>query len=785
VLASDMQIERLRLCLRGLAGSGDLGERVAQLATELRLTGFAQPQDDTVVVEVQGAADSVAAFRARALAGLDAALESAESLQPATEFGFHLRDAAPLAAPQPVPPDSAVCVECLAELFEPGGTRYRYPFISCVQCGPRDSILRQPPYVRAHTSMAAFTQCPACLHEYHDAENRRYRDEANACPQCGPHLWLAHADGWRVNSDDPARDAAQALARGDIVAIKGQGGFHLLADARNARAVERLRMRKQREEQPLALMVLNAASAQPLAVLDPAAEAALESPARPIVLLPKRADANATVAAVAQRSGDLGLMLPSTPVHYLLFHEAAQRPSATAWLTQAHPLTLVVTSANPRGEPLARDNREALERLRGIADIFLLHDRDVVVRSEDSVLKPMHDVSVHRSGSAPALRLLRRGRGYVPRPIQLAAAGPPLLAFGGGSHNAVAVTCDDRAFVASYLGVRDGGATRVALKEAIEHLLALTGVAPQTVVHDLAPDSLSAQAAREFAAERGLPAVAVQHHHALAAAVMAERRIDGPALALALDGGGRGGDGRIWGGELLRLDGGECQRLGHLRELALPGGDRAVQEPWRVAASALHALGRGGEIAARFPQQRAAVTLASMLDRSAQSPLGSASLSSAPLSSAMERWFDAAAALLGICESKTFDGQAAMQLEARVARGATALPAGGIDASGPVLDLLPLLAALTREKDAARGAARFHAGVISALDAWVGVHARRHQLSRVVLAGGSFANAVLARGLRARLSTRGLEVLEPEQLPANDGALALGQALVAHRQAAT
>jgi hydrogenase maturation protein HypF len=573
--------------------------------------------------------------------------------------------------------------------------------------------------------------------------------------------------------------------------MKGLGGFQLLCDARNAGAVARLRQRKAREEKPFAVLFAGLASVSAFCQFGEEQAALLQSAERPIVLLRKIPGAELT--GVAPGLAWLGAMLPTAPLHYLLFHEAAGRPGGVDWLKDDLPLALVCTSANPGGEPLVTGNAEALARLAGIADAFLLHDRDIVVRCDDSVLRcdsiemccvengTMRAQGAPNSPSpqppAPSpCTFIRRARGYTPAAIRLPHAGPPVLALGGWFKNTVCVTRADEAFVSQHVGDLDNAASCRFLEETVLHLLSILEVAPEIVVHDLHPDFFSSRFAADFAASRHLPVVPVQHHHAHIASVLAEHGYKGAALGLALDGVGLGTDGGAWGGELLRLDGAQCRRLGHLLPLMLPGADRAAREPWRMAAAALHALGRGGEIVPRFPRQAGAATVAQMLERRLNTPE----------TSSMGRLFDAAAGLLGVSEVASFEGQAAMLLEgladAWIAREGWPAPLeDGWRILDRRLDLSPLLAALVHCQDAGFGAALFHATVAAALADWAGRAAECEGLATVACGGGCFLNALLTAQLISALEEQGLKPLMARRLPPNDGGLSLGQAWVALR----
>jgi hydrogenase maturation protein HypF len=765
VALANTPLVRRAIRVRGAVQGVGFRPFVWRLARELALCGEVRNDGEGVSIDVEGAYDAIERFAARlrsdapGLARVDA-VESSECGPVAGRFGFVIAASGGGRVATGIAPDVAVCPDCLAELFAPDDRRYRYPFINCTQCGPRFTITRRLPYDRLHTSMAEFALCARCAAEYGDPASRRFHAQPNACPVCGPRLALLGPDGSAQATEDVVARALARLRGGEILAIKGLGGYHLVCDARDAGAVGRLRARKHREEKPFAVMVANAASAVPLASMDEAARATLAAPERPITLLRKRPACDAMLAGIAPGIAWLGVMLPYTPLQYLLFHEAAGRPHGTHWLDELQPLVLVMTSANPGGEPLVTGESEAVRRLGGIADALVVHDRGIEVRCDDSVVRPVRG----------ATAFIRRARGYTPRPVRLADDGPCVLAVGAWLKNTVCVTRGREALLSQHVGDLDHAATCAALEEVALHLLDVLQVRPEVVAHDLHPDFHSTRFAADFAVEHELPLRAVQHHHAHIAAVAAEHGRKDAVLGLALDGVGLGADGTAWGGELLLVSGAAVRRLGHLRTLALPGGDRAAREPWRMAAAALHALGRSEDIVRRFTH-RAAPTVVRMLAKNVQAP---------PTSSA-GRWFDAAAGLLGVREVAAYEGQAAMLLEGLAEQHGPVAPWEGgwrIDAEG-VLDLLPLLGHLADCTDAARGAAAFHATLAEALAAWAIAGAQRSGVGAVAFGGGCFMNEVLARDLRLRLAHAGLEVLEARAVPPNDGGLSLGQAAVA------
>lgn len=734
---------RMRLRVRGQVQGVGFRPHVWRMATRHRLTGFALNDQDGVLLEVQGDVggflhDLVAL--APKLARIDA-LEQEPRPVIARETGFAIRDSVPTGpARTAIAPDIATCPACLAELFDPGDRRYRHPFITCTQCGPRFTVTHRLPYDRAGTAMAAFPLCPACAAEYANPADRRFHAETICCPACGPRLAM------------PVAEIGARIRAGQIVAMKGLGGFHLVCDARSDAVLRRLRAAKHRDGKPFAVMVPNLATARRFAEVDPVAAAALQDAAGPIVVLPLRPGA-ALAAGVSNGLPGVGLFLPHTPLHWLVMWDLLGRPAGDAWMTRATDLALVATSANRPGEPVAIDGAEAGRRLAGLADAVADHDRPIVARADDSVMRVV--------AGAPAF--LRRARGFTPAAIRLARAMPCVVGLGAQRKATVTVIRGDEAFVSQHIGDLDTAPAIAFLQETLHHMLSVLGVSPVAAACDRHPDFPGAILARRL----GLPVMPVQHHHAHIAALAAEHRIETPVLGLSLDGFGLGDDGGAWGGELLWVDGAAYQRLGHLAPLPAPGGDRAAQEPWRMAAGALHALGLGDSIPRRFAAEPLAGPVRQLLATGIACP---------PTSSA-GRLFDAAAGLLGVCPRQGFEGEAAMRLEALATR--TAVLAGGWRIDGGRLDLLPLLARLADGADPAEGAALFHGTLIAALAAWTARAAAERGATIVALGGGCFLNAVLTEGLQAALAARGLTVLLARAVPPGDGGLSLGQAFAA------
>lgn len=763
------------LRVRGLVQGVGFRPYVWRLATELGLAGWVRNDAAGVTIAVDGArAEEFIARLPRELPPLaridgidiETVIPASAGIQKCTDGAFAILDSKAGQTATAIGPDAALCPACIADLCDPANRRWRYAFTTCTHCGPRYTVSRGIPYDRASTSLAGFALCAPCAAEYADPADRRFHAETTCCPDCGPQLSLLDAAGQPLAGDAIA-ETLRLLRAGQIVALKGLGGFHLACDARNPAAVAELRQRKGRKAKPFAVMGLNAASLAGQALIGADELALLHSVAAPIVLCPK---GGSELQGVAPGLAWLGVMLPATPLHLLLWHEAAGRPAGTAWLDAPSDLLLVMTSANPQGEPLVIGNAEAQERLAGrdgkIADVFLLHDREIIIRCDDSVV---------RAGPA----FIRRARGYVPLPIQLADDGPAVLALGGYLKNTLCVMKGRQAFLSQHIGGLDNAAAIGFLEQTVDHLLGILDVRPELIAHDLHPDFPSTQLALRLAEKLGVPAIAVAHHHAHIAAICAEHGINEPILGLALDGVGLGPDGGAWGGELLRLDGTGCQRLGHLQPLAMPGGDRAAKEPWRMAVSALHGAGLGyrvGGWSKQYYPKRDPGPLLTMLARKLRSPL----------TTSLGRWFDAAAGLLGVCELMQYEGQAAMELEGLAARHGPVAPLPGgyaLREQGAVLDFSPLLPELMGCKDdAGYGAALFHATVAAGLAAWADAAVDRENGAKIAIGGGCAMNAILMAALRGHFAAAGLDPLEARQVPPNDGGLALGQAWMARRQ---
>ncbi|MFD4241635.1 carbamoyltransferase HypF [Streptomyces sp. NPDC058525] len=772
-------VERRRVTVRGVVQGVGFRPYVYTRATGLGLAGHVTNTPEGVVAEVEGAPAAVSAFCDRLaadappLAVVDAVDHRRVPVAGGTGFSIVAsRTGGP--ARTLVPPDVATCADCLAELADPADRRHRHPFITCTHCGPRFTIVTGLPYDRAHTTMAAFPMCPDCAREYADPADRRFHAQPVACPACGPRLrLLAGHPPHEVTGTDPVAEARRLLAAGAILAVKGIGGYHLACDASRPGAVAELRRRKARGDKPFAVMARDLADLDRLVHIGPEERALLTGAARPIVLLRRRAAAPGAVAAgvadeVAPRCPDLGAMLPYTPVHHLLLGLPGDPPG---------PRLLVMTSGNLSGEPIVTDDEEALDRLAGLADAWLTHDRPIHVPCDDSVVRVCDGEPL----------TVRRSRGYAPLPVALPLPVPAVLAAGGDLKNTFCLGEGRRAWLSAHIGDMDDLATQYARERAERQLESITGVRPALLAADLHPGYRSGQRARRDAA--GRPLVRVQHHHAHIASAMAEHGLDGsrPVIGVAFDGTGYGDDGAVWGGEFLLADYAGYTRFAHLSYVPLPGGDAAVHRPYRMALSQLRAAGiewtSDLPCVAVCPPDELRV-LRGQLERN---------LNCAPTSS-MGRLFDAVSSLAGVCHRSGYEAQAAIELEsAALTAPADDAPAPGYafalrpppdGAEGPVAaDPAPVLAAVAADvragTDPARIARRFHTAVADLVGALCVLARERHGLDTVALTGGVFANTLLSSACARVLDEREFTVLRHVRIPPNDGGLSLGQLMVA------
>ncbi|ADH84936.1 carbamoyltransferase HypF [Desulfurivibrio alkaliphilus] len=848
-------LTRWSLALGGLVQGVGFRPFVYRLARQHALAGRVCNSAAGVEIELEGPRPRLVAFlddlqRQAPPAAVIEHLERRE-LPPVGEQGFVIADTQcggpPVAG---VVPDLAVCADCLAEMLDPADRRYLYPFINCTNCGPRYTIIEKIPYDRPHTTMRVFTMCRRCQAEYDDPASRRFHAQPNACPDCGPALALVSLNQQRQDKAPPplaagpsaVAETRRRLLAGEIVAIKGIGGFHLAVNGADQAAVKRLRRRKGRPDKPLALMVRDLATARGLVQLGPMEENLLVSPARPIVLALRQAAALPVAAAVAPGNRRLGLMLAYAPLHHLL-------------LDSELPL-LVMTSANPSSEPLCIDNDEACRRLSSIADAVLLHDRAIVRGNDDSVIMqgpvkvigcgtgvgaanpgsgsfsagilPASEVpaascaSMRPAAGKPAATgigaprpsstltlpwvimagndrhpgaaplVIRRGRGYAPGLLPFSHRGAAVLAVGGELKNTVCLAADGRAVISQHLGDLQNLESYRVFGQTIADLSQLFAIQPQVVAYDLHPDYLASRWARQWAAEQGLPAVAVQHHHAHLAACLAENEHQGPALGLILDGTGYGPDGSIWGGEILLGDAGGFSRWGHLETMPLPGGDLAVRQPWRAALGFLYQAFAGDIPPLPF---LAELQAADKVDWQALLPPLRQNIN-CPRTSSCGRLFDAVAAMAGGCQKISYEAQAAVELM-QAADGLQGPPFAyrlienkvteygfhGAGGPGVLMQLSPLVCEVAAAVSAGAGlteiSRRFHATLVDMFTAALVTAATATGIKTVALAGGVMQNEVLLAGLKDSLAQAGLAAMLPRRLPSNDGGLAYGQAVVA------
>jgi hydrogenase maturation protein HypF len=780
-------MERRAIVIRGIVQGVGFRPFVYNLALRLRLAGFVKNQTGTVLIEVEGAASDLDRFLAE-ISGHPPPLAQIEHLSwerrsPRGEQQFRI-DASESDPSSPVfiSPDVATCAECLAEVLDPADRRYRYPFLNCTNCGPRLTIITGAPYDRQRTTMAAFPMCPACRAEYEDPTHRRFHAQPTACPVCGPRLQAVSATGEPLAVADPLAWFAEGLRAGKLGALKGLGGYHLACDARNAAAVRELRRRKHRDEKPFAVMVADVETAAELCAVEPAERDLLLSPRRPIVLLkkhpltpqpplPPRGEGEpdhlpplplvgeggwggeGVAEEVAPRNPWLGVMLPYTPLHHLLLRAVGGIP-------------LVMTSGNRSDEPIAYRDDEALTQLAGIADLFLLHNRPIHVRCDDSVTRVV----------AGAELPLRRSRGYAPQPITLPFACPvPILAVGGQLKGTFALGRDRQAFLSHHLGDLDHYQAYRAFEKDVALYEELFAVRPACLAHDLHPDYATTRYATAQAAQMGTPLLAVQHHHAHLASCMAEHGLAEPVIGVTFDGTGYGTDGAVWGGEFLVGEYRSYRRAAHLRYVGLPGGDQAVRESWRMAVA--HLLDAGLSTAALearlLPLHVQAIKR--MLERRFQTPL----------TSSAGRLFDAVAALAGVRDRVSYEGQAAIELEwlAMESAAVGVYPFDLGEQTPLVVDTRPLIEAVAAEAgkgvSAAVIARRFHSTVVEMIAAVCGRLRGDTGLEAVVLSGGVFLNALLTQEVSARLREDGFRVYRHRLVPPNDGGLSPGQLAVA------
>ncbi|MGA2554054.1 MAG: carbamoyltransferase HypF [Smithella sp.] len=750
--------KRVRYLFSGIVQGVGFRPFVYRLAVKNNLTGFVQNRPDGVIAEVEGDQETLDTF----LKGIRQEIPplahitniSSSVIENLYDDIFQIIGSDKQGrADVHITPDAAICADCLKELFDIANRRFCYPFINCTNCGPRLTIINAIPYDRINTSMSCFPQCPQCLAEYENPADRRFHAEPNACPICGPQMTLLDANGTIIKTDDPVKTAIDLLKSYKILAIKGLGGFHLSADAGCDEAVKILRSRKYREEKPLAIMVRDIDQTRRIAEFNEEERILLTSPQRPIVLL-KKIKTTLLSDFVAPSVPNLGIMLPYAPLHYLLLKD-----NFTA---------LVMTSANQVDEPICTGNREAIARLHGIADYFLVHNRDILVRCDDSIAFV----------AAGRPQLMRRSRGYVPQPLALRDSMPAVLALGPQLKTTQCILKDNFAYLSPHIGDLETPQARDFFSESLALMKRITESDPQIVACDYHPAYYSTQAAQELKAQK---VIHVQHHHAHIVSCMADNQIQGDVIGLAMDGTGYGLDGNAWGGEFLIANETTFQRFGHLQYLVLPGGEKAIHEPWRIAASLLKtAFGQSWqEIALRLnliPDQKSSEMLDRIIERRFNSPL----------SSGLGRLFDGVAALTGLRLTVSFEGQAAMELEAQAAESSGSPYPFAIlqdNEKSHIVDITAMIRAIVADLDAKKSkahiAASFHRTIADAFAAMAGEMHKATGLKRVALSGGCFQNKILLESTIEKLKSAGFEIYFHRQVPANDGGISLGQAVVA------
>jgi hydrogenase maturation protein HypF len=756
--------KRQSVLVRGVVQGVGFRPFVFRLAHETQLAGFIGNNTDGVTIEIEGAQPQLDQFLLRLrtdappMSRIDAV--SVRDLAPTGESEFRIVTSQVLGQVNTgIPADAATCSDCLRELLDPADRRYRYPFTNCTNCGPRFTITRRIPYDRPQTSMAVFPMCPQCQAEYDDPLNRRFHAQPNACWVCGPKVWLADAAGGEIPAADPIAACIGRLIAGEIIAIKGIGGFHLAVDAGNESAVMRMRRRKHRYGKPLAVTVRDITAARELCELTSDEEALMQTPARSIVLARARAG-NGIAPSVAPGIPWLGVFLPYAPLQHLLFADPRVR-------------ALVMTSANLSEEPIAIDNDEARVRLNDIADAFLLHNREILQRCDDSV-QALVD-------GAP--QIIRRARGFVPLAIDLPMDSPPLLAVGGHLKSVFALARGRYAYQSQHLGDLENLTGLEFFEHALDHLTRTFEIQPQAVVHDLHPGYLSTSWAKQWAGARGLPLIGIQHHHAHIAGCMAEHGLDGPVIGLSLDGTGYGTDGRIWGGEVLVASLDSFERFAHLDYVPMPGGDAAVREPWRMALAHLYAAGFDVTAPEMLNLVGATEKESRLLLRMMERGLN------APLTSSLGRLFDAVAAVVLNRRAVDYEAQAAIELEGIAVDEPDDIDGYDIELHSTqnrkplLLKLAPLwhelLHDLKCEVGKARIAARFHAGVAQGFARAALAVRDATGVSNVAMSGGVMHNRRLARLLRSKLEAEGFQVHEHRRVSPGDGGLSYGQAAAA------
>lgn len=759
-------MERLKIHIKGIVQGVGFRPFVYNLARQYSLNGWVNNDSHGVHIEVEGEKEILSAF-----------LEDLKSRNPPmskiTEISYefltpvHYKEFRIEESLQDedrsvlISPDISICDDCLRELFDPTDRRFRYPFINCTNCGPRYTIVSDIPYDRERTSMKVFPMCPDCSREYHDPSDRRFHAQPDACPGCGPVIELWNDTG-KMDCVDVIEKTVSLLKDGKIVAIKGLGGFHLAVDASNSEAISRLRQRKGREEKPFALMARDLNEIGKFCRVTPEAERTLVSPQRPIVLM-KRLKNNQTSDMVAPGNKFFGVMLPYTPLHYLIFGSPYQDNNPADFVA------LVMTSGNLSEEPICMDNKEAMTRLKGIADYFLLHNRDIYLRCDDSIVRVLlNDIMP-----------IRRSRGFVPMPVILKHELLPVLGCGAELKNTLCLTKGRNAFLSQHIGDLEDYRTLRFFEEVKEHMEKILQIKPVAVAYDMHPEYLSTKYALSL---EGIEKIPVQHHHAHLVSCLAEYHVDSQAIGVICDGTGYGTDGNIWGGEFLVGDAKGFQRVGHLKYIAIPGGTRAIKEPWRMALSYIYQL-KGDDIFnldnefIRSIDDTKIRIITDMIKKKINSPL----------TSSLGRLFDGVSAILGLRHKVSFEGQAAMELEMAASENINDFYSFSIERNNDIylVDPIPVIAGIIEDisqkrLDTGYIAAKFMNSVIDVMLRMCHIIRNQTGINIVVLSGGVFQNVYLLERLIPRLRNDEFITLYHKEVPPNDGGISLGQVIIAN-----
>ena len=751
-------VHRKRALVKGIVQGIGFRPYVYNLAKQRNLNGYILNTSSGVEIDVEGDLTQLDLFfndienNNLPLAQIFSIVQT--SLPPQKFENFEIRESLSQETKVTlIPPDSCVCEDCLKEMMDPYNRRYRYPFINCTNCGPRYTIIDDIPYDRPFTSMKSFQMCDACQREYDDPANRRFHAQPNACPACGPMVVLLDSKRQTVLCDDPIFKTIELIKQGFILAIKGLGGFHLAVNAENNEAVIKLRHRKNREEKPLAIMSRNLDQIKRYANIFPEEEKLLSSLQRPIVLLKKK-EPSVIAPEVAPNNENIGVMLPYTPLHYLLFDNEL--------------LALVMTSANMSEEPIVVDNDEAFERLGNVADYFLIHNRDIYLRSDDSVARIIDKKAT----------IIRRSRGYVPKSIFLHKEFPRILACGPELKNTICLTKGKNAFISQHIGDLKNLESYQFLQLTVKHLKRILDIEPELIAYDLHPDYLSTQYALE---QTNIPKVGVQHHHAHIVSCMTEHSLEGPVIGISFDGTGYGTDGKIWGGEILLVEGANFSRLAHFEYTPMPGGDAAIKEPWRMALSYLHQAYGDEFLNFDLPfiktvGRKKIELILQMIKKNIN----------CPETSSLGRLFDGISAMLGICCRATYEGQPAIMLEQWAIENKSLTTyrfnwqkENGLYKIISATIIKDLVNDLIQRTPPEEISYKFHITLIQLLKELCITLQKESGINRVVLSGGVFQNITLLTGLQNALKNERFFVYSHEKVPTNDGGISLGQAAIA------